>query len=110
MQPNNDINHKSKQPHMALNNAHYRTFVLDRPFILTQGNSLTTGMPYLYTEGSFMAAVRIKDIYECERIIHLLLEELKSGRRFTVSWNLEYTGGYYIWSIADLPTIMNITN
>lgn len=108
MNNNTDLNNDSKHPHDASYNTHFATFVLKRPFVLTQGNCLSKGMPYMYSEGSYTAAVRITDIYESERIIYLQLEELDSMRKFTVDWNLDYKGGYHIWSIADLNTIMNL--
>ena len=108
MNNNTDLNNDSKHPHEALNNAQYKTFILDRPFVLTHNKCLSIRMPYMYSEGSYTAAVRITDIYESERIIYLQLEELDSMRKFTVDWNLEYAGDYYIWSIADLPTLMNL--
>lgn len=108
MNNNTDLNNQQKPSHEALNNAQYKTFILDRPFVLTHNKCLSIGMPYLYSEGRYIAAVRITDIYESERIIYLQLEELDSMRKFTVDWNLDYKGGYHIWSIADLNTIMNL--
>jgi len=82
------------------------TFILDRPFVLTQGKSLVIGMPYLYSEASHSAAVRLLKAWQEDDIIYLNVEELKSTKTFTLSWNLDYQGSYYLWTIADLPTIM----
>jgi hypothetical protein len=84
-------------------------FTLDRPFILTHGKTLYKGMPYLFSEGSHHVAVRLLKVWEEDDFIYLSLEELQSGRPFKVSWNLEYDGDYYLWSLADLPSIMNVS-
>lgn len=82
------------------------TFVLDRPFILTQGKNLVNGMPYLYNEGNHSAAVRLIEVWQEDNIIYLNVQELESLKVFILSWNLDYNGGYYLWSLADLPTLM----
>ncbi len=103
-------NHKPFTPD-ALNYDRYATFILDREFIMTQGKKLLTGMPYLFSEGRRSVAVRLLEVwldYEFEdEFVYLTLQELQTNRTFTVCWNLDYTGDYYLWSIADLPTIMN---
>jgi len=81
-------------------------FILDRPFILTKDKNLVTGMPYLYSEGNRSAAVRLVKIWQEDNVIYLNVEELKSTKTITLSWNLGYCGSYYLWTIADLPTIM----
>jgi len=88
------------------------TFILDREFILTQGKKLLTGMPYLFSEGHNSVAVRLLEVwldYEAEdEFVYLSLQELQSNRTFTVCWNLDYSGSYFLWTIADLPTIMSL--
>ena len=94
--------------------AHRETLMLDKEFILTQDKTLVTGTPYLYSEGVYSIAVRLLEVwkdYEAEdQFVYLLLQELETNRTFKVSWNLDYDSDYYLWSIADLPTIMNMTN
>lgn len=85
------------------------TFILDRPFILTQGKNLVTGMPYMYIEGNRTAAVRLQKVWKEDDVICLDVEELNSPKTFTLTWSLNYTGSYYLWTIADLPTLMNVT-
>ena len=84
------------------------TFELDRPFVLTQDKKLITGLPYLYSEGSHTAAVRLLKVWTEDSIIYLKVEETYSPKTFTLSWNLDYSGNYYLWTIADLPSIMDI--
>ena len=76
--------------------------------VLTQDKNLVTGMPYLYSEGSHTAAVRLLKAWEEDDFIYLNVEELKSTKTFTLSWNLDYSGSYYLWTISDLPSIMKI--
>ena len=85
--------------------AHKDVFVLNRPFILTQDKTLVTDMPYMYSEGNRTAAVRLVKTWVEDNIIYLDVEELKSLKTFTLSWNLNYNGQYWLWSIADFPTL-----
>ncbi len=64
-------------------------------------------MPYLYSEGIHTTAVRLLKVWIEDDVIYLNVEELKSPKTFTLSWNLDYNGSYYLWTIADLPTLMN---
>ena len=92
-----DINHNTK------------AFVLDRPFILTQEKTLVTGMPYMYTDGNRSAAVKLLKVWKEDNIIYLDVQELQNQKSFTLSWNLTYTGDYWLWSLADLETLTNLT-
>jgi len=90
--------------------AHLDTFILDRPFIMTTNKELVIGSPYLYSEGNRTAAVRLVKTWVEDHIIYLDVEELKSPKTFSLSWNMNYSGSYYLWTLADLHTIMNLTN
>ncbi len=81
------------------------TFYLDRPFVLTLGKTLVTGMPYLYSEGLRSAAVRLVKIWVEDNIIYLDVQELQSLKTFTLSWNLNYYGDYWLWSLSDYETL-----
>ena len=87
---------------------HRDTFILDRPFVLTQDKSLITGMPYLYSEGNRSTAVRLVKTWVEDSIIYLDVQELKTLKTFRPSWNLNYTGDYWLWSIADFETLLNL--
>lgn len=82
--------------------------IIKKPFVMTTYNHLVLGMPYLYSEGNYIAGVRITDMWFEESFIHLRLQELQSNKSFVASWDTDYDGQYYLWSIADLPTIMNL--
>lgn len=86
------------------------TFILDRPFVLTQDKTLKIGMLYLYSEGYHSAAVRLLKIWQENHIIYLDVQEIKSPKTFTLSWNLDYTGDYWLWSLADFETIISNAN
>ena len=90
-----------------VNPAHKETFVLDRPFVLTQDKTLPIGMPYLYNEGKHSIAVNLLEVWQEDSIVYLTLKELQSKKSFIVSWNLEYSGSYFLWTIADLQTLLN---
>jgi len=83
-------------------------FVLDRPFILTQGKTLVTGMPYMYTEGNRVAAVRLLKVWVEDNTVYLDVQELQNQKTFTLSWNLTYTGDYWLWALADFETLTNL--
>lgn len=85
------------------------TFILDRPFVLTLGKTLVTGMPYLYSEGLRSAAVRLVKIWQEDHIIYLDVQELRTLKTFCLSWNLDYDGQYWLWSLADFPTLSILT-
>ncbi len=109
MTMDDQLNHAAE----ALNYDRYATFILDREFVLTQDKTLVNGMPYLYTECNNSVAVRLLEVwldYELQdEFVYLSLQELQTNRCFKVSWNLDYHGDYYLWSLADLPSIMNIS-
>jgi hypothetical protein len=88
---------------------HPISVIIKKPFVMTTNNDLVKGMPYLYSEGNYIAGVRIIDMWLEESFIYLSLQELQSNKSFVASWDLEYDGLYYLWSIADLPTLMNLT-
>ena len=87
-------------------------FTLDRSFILTTDKMLATGMTYLYNEGNHSVAVRLIEVwngYDMEdEFVYLTLQELQTNRIFNVSWNLDYDGSYYLWTLADYETLTNL--
>jgi hypothetical protein len=86
---------------------HRDTFILDRPFVLTQGKTLVTGMPYLYSEGYHSTAVRLLKVWQDDNIIYLDVQKIQTLKTFRLSWNLNYTGDYWLWSLADYDSLMN---
>jgi hypothetical protein len=88
------------------------TIVLDLPFILTIGRRLTINMPYMKLEkkvvGNDIAAIRLLDFEDANGIVSLNVQELPNGRSYTISANMDYTGEYWLWTLADFETLTNL--
>jgi len=82
---------------------------IDRHFVLTQNRILIRNMPYMLLEkkiaGDYIAAVRLIDFHDKDGIVFLEVQELTNTRTFTLSWNMEYTGGWWLWSLADFENL-----
>jgi hypothetical protein len=65
-------------------------------------------MPYLYSEGNRSAAVRLLKVWQEDNIIYLDVQELQTLKTFRLSWNLNYTGDYWLWSLTDYDTLTNL--
>jgi hypothetical protein len=85
------------------------TVVLDLPFILTVGKGLTLDMPYMLLEGNRSTAVKLLNVRDEDGYVFLNVQNLQNLKTFELSWNLNYTGGYWLWSLTDLDTLMNLT-
>jgi hypothetical protein len=83
------------------------SIVLDLPFILTQGKTLTLNMPYMLQERT-PKSIRLLDVRDADGIIYLNVQELPFGRTYDLSWNMEYDNGYWIWSLADFDTLVGL--
>lgn len=87
--------------------------MLDLPFILTQNKRLKLNMPYLKTEsklsGNDIAAIRLLDLEVCEGIVQLYVQELESKKTYSLEWNMDYNGSYWMWGISDLSTHLKST-
>lgn len=86
------------------------SIIIDLPFILTKNKTLTRKMPYMLLEkkvaGEYIAAIRLVDFNDKDGIVSLDVQELLSGKIYTLSWNMEYTGEWWLWSLADFQSIM----
>lgn len=84
---------------------------LDMSFILTKNKRLKLNMPYLKTESSLsedkVVAVRLLEFKVKEEIIHLSVQELESKRTYSLEWNMDYTGAFWMWSLTDFQTTIN---
>jgi len=82
--------------------------MLDLPIISTRNKRLSINIPYLKVESSLSGnksvAVRLLDIKIKEEIIHLRVQELESKRTYTLEWNMDYSGSYWLWSLSDFKT------
>jgi len=74
---------------------------------------LTRKMPYILLEkkaaGEYIAAVRLMDFHERDGIISLDVQELANNRTYSLSWNMEYTGDWWLWTLTDLENLFETT-
>ena len=66
-------------------------------------------MPYMLLEGNQTKAIRLVDVQDVDSIVYLEVEELNTLKTFTLSWNLDYDGQYWLWSLVDFQTLSNQT-
>ena len=87
------------------------TIVLDSPFIMTQGKRLTKSLPYMKLEkrtvDNDIAAIRLLNFQDYEGVIYLNVQDLKTGKCYNLSWNMEYNGDWWLWGLSDYDTLMN---
>lgn len=57
--------------------------------------------------GDYIAAVRLIDFHEKDGIVSLDVQELANNRTYSLSWNLQYDGNIWLWSLADYETLTN---
>jgi hypothetical protein len=81
--------------------------IVNLPFIYVRDKTLRKGMPYMKIEGRHTDAVKLIDIWDSNEFVYLKVRDLKTGRCYTISWNLTYRGDYILWSLFDFETIMN---
>ena len=86
------------------------TVILDLPFILTPDKTLTVGMPYMKLEGLHKDAIKLLDVWDEDNVVYLKIQNIQTGKINTISWILDYSGGYWLWSLASLDYLMNLTN
>ena len=88
------------------------SIIIDLPFILTQNKILTRNMPYMLLEkkvvGEYIAAIRLVDFHEKDCIVSLDVQELANNRTYKLAWNLEYSGDWWLWSLADYQSIVSM--
>lgn len=92
----------------SIKSARQDTFTLDRAFILTQGKKLVTGMPYLYLEGSHIEAVKLLDVWDTNNYVFVKIIGLKTGKINTLSWTLDYSGTYWLWSLSSYDYLQKL--
>jgi len=87
--------------------------MLDLPFILTQNKRLKLNMPYLKTEnklsGNNITAIRLLNFDTYDTIIVLYVQELQSKKTYSLEYNMDSTSGYWIWSLSDFESIVEVS-
>jgi len=83
--------------------------VLDLPFIMTRNKRLSINLPYLKIEqklsGNDIDAIRLLKIEVRDGIVQLYIQELESRKNYSLEWNMEYSGDYWLWSLSDMNTL-----
>ena len=59
-------------------------------------------------EGNQTKAIRLVDVQDVDGTVFLKVEELNTLKTFTLSWNLDYDGQYWLWSIVDYETLVQL--
>jgi len=88
------------------------TVFLDFPFIQTHKKLLMLGMPYMKTENwladSKTEAIRLLDVWDDDHFVYLKVQNLKTLKINTLSWNLNYSGSMWLWSITSLSYLIDL--
>jgi hypothetical protein len=109
-QPKSYINSSGKK---VLEYLSPNSIVLDLPFIMTRSNLLTINMPYMKVEkflaDTHVAPIRLLNFEDADGFIYLNVQELLTNKTYTLTWNMELNNDYWLWSLADLPTICDMT-
>lgn len=87
---------------------------LDLPFINTQNKRLKLNMLYLKIENNLsdndITTIRLLNFEVIDDIIQLLVQELETKRTYTLEWNMEYDGNYWLWRLADFEILNYLFN
>jgi hypothetical protein len=108
-------NKSQHTPDMTKNVLEYllpNSVILKLPFIMTNAQRLTLHMPYLLLDrsgaGMHLKPVRLLEIEVVNRMLKLNVQDLQTSKTFSLSWNLDYHGGYWLWAITDLYTLYHL--
>jgi len=55
--------------------------------------------------GNYTAAIHLIDFHEKNGIVFLDVQEIANNRTYSLSWNMEYDGNIWLWSLADYETL-----
>ena len=106
----NKISHSGHTDTPVLQYLTRKSVCLNLPFILTENKILTIGMPYMKTENwladSHTEAIKLLEVYDCEGIVYLKVQSLNNLQAYTLSWNMAYQDGFWLWIIMDLKNII----
>jgi hypothetical protein len=88
------------------------SIVLDLPFIMTRNKRLIKNMPYMKLEklvaGNDIAAIRLLDFEDADGVINLNVQELATNKTYSLSWNIEFDGDYWLWALADFDYLQDL--
>lgn len=86
------------------------TIWMDFHFILTHDKKLQIGYPYLKIENWLTdkpAGIKLLDVWDKDEIVFLKIQDLKTLNINVLSHNLEYSGVYWLWCLADFSSLIN---
>ena len=82
---------------------------VDLPIIMTRNKRLSINLPYLKIErlisGDSIAAIRILNFEVSDSILCLQVQELESKKAYTLEWNMDYNGNFWLFCLCDFETI-----
>ena len=108
------IANSGSSPNHILRYLNPETVWLNLPFIMTCSKKLHLGMPYLKTENwladSKTEAIRLLDVWDANGIVYVKIQSLITLKIDTLSWNLDYADGVWLWSLASLNYIVSMTD
>lgn len=88
------------------------SLILRLPFILTESQRLRKNGLYMKLEktstGTQPSAIRLLDFQDYQNEIYLNVQELSTNRCYNLSWNMNSSAGYWLWSISDFATLTNL--
>lgn len=85
------------------------SYILNLPIILTQSKKLIKNMPYLLMEGNHIFAVKLLNVRHAYGTVYIEIKELRTDKIFTLSWDMNFEGDCWLWTLADLETLMNMS-
>jgi hypothetical protein len=89
------------------------SFILRLPFILTESQRLQKNGLYMKLEKTSTttqsSAIRLLDFQDYQNKIYLNVQDLQTQKCYNLSWNLNFDGHYWLWSLADLSTLSDLT-
>jgi hypothetical protein len=85
-----------------------KTVILNLPFILTTKKELKIGMPYMFLEGQHINAVRLLKVTDTDGVVYIKIQNLQTLKVYTISWNLNYDGSYWLWSLTSYSFLADI--
>jgi len=84
---------------------------LDFDFILTCDKKLKIGYPYLKIENWLTdspAGIKLLDVWDKDDIVFLKIQDLATKKINVLSHNMEYSGDYWLWCLADINSIFEL--
>ncbi len=82
--------------------------LLDFHFILTLDKKIRIGYSYLKIENWLTdspAGIKLLDVWDKDDIVFLKIRDLATRKINVLSHNMEYSGDYWLWCLADINSL-----